>query len=277
MKVAVCVPWRPGPGRHSIHDRCIQFWTDHGFPVIEADSDPDQLFRCNQARNNAVRHAEADVVIIADADIIPGRVEQVWAAVHYAADTGLLVWPHTVERHVPCELAAAPLEVLKTTEFKEWYPMQRGCSLIVISCDAYWGIGGFDEQFTPGVFGWDDMSFTFAAETLLGTARVEGDAFTFDTAGAAQSLDKALNMPRLRGYIAAWLNRDAMRHLVDHREPLPGMEDTPIEWPIGELETTILTVSTELTTVVTRATRGVRARSSPMRASPGPHREVDQP
>ena len=78
----------------SPHDR-VRNMEHFGFPVIEADSDPDKPFSVAQARNNAVRRAHgADVIIVADADVVPDI-----GSVHAALDNPRAWSP---VRDVPC-------------------------------------------------------------------------------------------------------------------------------------------------------------------------------
>lgn len=179
-EATVCIPWRPGPARLAIRNRCVDFWHRHGFPVIEADSDPDLPFLANQARNNAVREAGSDVVILADADTIPGRIEQIHCAVEQAVQ-GVVVWPHTVQNYADSRWVSMPLSaaIAKRVEAGGF-----SGSLIVIHRETFWSIGGFDERFTPGMGGWDDVSFAMCAATLLKVVRVVGHSWSFEIEGS---------------------------------------------------------------------------------------------
>lgn len=173
---AVCLPWRPTPDRIAAHDRCIQFWTDNGFATIEADSDDQWL--CNQARNNAVRQATTDIVIIADADTEPADISQVHTAIDLiAGGQADIVYPHTEYRHIPADWVTKP--DLAAAPIKARYTNSPG-GIVVANRAKFWDIGGFDEKFEPGAWGFDDRAFMLTAQTLLTTRRVPGIIFSFD-------------------------------------------------------------------------------------------------
>lgn len=47
------------------------------------------------------------------------------------------------------------------------------------SRESFWSIGGFDENFKPGVWGLEDSAFIHAADTLLDTVRLNGAVCVF--------------------------------------------------------------------------------------------------
>jgi hypothetical protein len=218
VAVTVCVPWRATPDRIPGHDRAKKWWLDHGFTVIDADSDTDKPFLCNQARNNAVRQADTDIVVLADADTVPGDINQIHAAVQLVASGQFdVVWPFAVYRHLPASAVTADdlAGVAPLNEFRHGSPGG------VIVCDKakFWSIGGYDERFVPGAWAWDDTAFMYAAQTLLRVARTEGVVHSFDhevdNAGTpGRDLDASPNKPRFQLYERALNNPALMRELI---------------------------------------------------------------
>lgn len=218
------MPWRATSARRAVHDRCVEFWRAHGFEVVEADSDPAQPFLCNQARNNAVRRAITDVVILADADTLPHDVGQIHVAIEHAAQ-GVVVWPFNSLRGVPdWAVSTGPVELVPVED----QPQGMGWStaLLVVSRATFWSVGGFDERFTPGALGFDDMSFTYTAMTLLKVVRVEGSAWWFDVACGPGDLRSDPtpanpNWSRCELYKSAAGDVAAMRALLGTRPEVP--------------------------------------------------------
>jgi glycosyltransferase involved in cell wall biosynthesis len=192
----VCVPWRPTPERIGAHDRCMKYWTGHGYPVIEADSDTDLPFLCGQARNNAARQADTDLVIIADADTVPERIEQIHAALAIVSDGGAdLVYPYTEFLHIPGE--AATDDDYTTARVQQRYHDSPG-GIFVMRRETLWGFGGFDELFTPGAMSFDDTSFRHVVETLGTVQRIPGTVYSFNhatNAGGQPDRDYTDNNP----------------------------------------------------------------------------------
>lgn len=215
---AVCIPWRPQPDRVAAFERAKQFWTEHGHQVIAADSDPTQPFLCNQARNNAVRQADTDIVIIADGDTICENHSQITQAVDAIRDGGAdIVWPFRTYRHVTADSLKYP----HTASFNIVREYRHGSpgGIIVSSRDAYWDIGGYDEKFIPGAWAWDDTAFMYCAETLLNAQRHSGVVYSFDhsvdNAGKpGRNLDESPNKPRFLLYDFARGKPDVMRALI---------------------------------------------------------------
>lgn len=221
----VCMPWRATPDRIPAHDRCVKFWTDNGFPVIEADSNPSRGFHLNQARNNGVRQATTEIVIIADADGLPDTIEQIHSAVAEAADgTGKVVWPFTICRRIPAEWATRPEDLSEAPILGEFHRTVGG--LHVIARRTLWNLGGFDENFIPGAWGWDDAAFYYCAMTLATTVRIIGVLWSIDHdagpsmhwSGRDLSEDNP-NKTRFLLYESANGNPKIMRELIKARPP----------------------------------------------------------
>jgi GT2 family glycosyltransferase len=214
----VCIPWRAAPDRVPAHDKAVKYWQANGFDVINADSDPAKPFLCNQARNNAVRRATSDIVVIADGDTVPEDIEQVNDAIRMvAAGEADVVWPFHVYRHVPGDAVKAR-DVRRARVVREYTHGSPG-GMIVANRHAYWGIGGYDERFVPGAWAWDDTSFMYAAYTLLNATRTRGVVYSYDhsvdNAGQpGRNLDESPNKARYLLYEFANNRPDVMRTLV---------------------------------------------------------------
>ena len=214
----VCIPWRATPDRVPAFERACAFWTGHGYRVISADSDPSQPFLCNQARNDAVRQADTDIVIIADGDTIPENIDQIHQALHMVAEGDAdVVWPFDTYRHVTNDSIGRedPRDFTVVEEYRHGSPG----GIIVAARDAYWSINGYDERFVPGAWAWDDTAFALAAETLLTTRRIPGVVYSFDhevdNAGhPGRNLDESPNKPRFMLYEFARHQPELMRALI---------------------------------------------------------------
>lgn len=216
----VCRPWRPSPDRIAGHDRTFNYWIEYGYNVVEADSDPDQPFLCGQARNNAIRKATTDIVIVADADTIPDKIGQIDIAVRMVADGEAdVVYPYKLFLHIP-EAAATMTDYKLAAVQKHYWDSPGG---IWVTTTAFLdAVGWFDERFVPGELSFDDTSFRFACETLGRVARVDGTVWSFNH--SADTNGRPLrdyspankNWPRFQLYVAARNQPELMRKLVKH-------------------------------------------------------------
>jgi hypothetical protein len=205
--VTVCMPWRAQSDRIAAHDRVRNMWEHFGFPVIEADSDPDKPFSVAQARNNAVRRAHgADVIIVADADVVPDI-----GSVHAALDNPEgVVYPFETFLHIPSEwvtradLFAAPID--------QKYGRSVG-GMFVCTPETYWSLGGMDELFYP-VWGYEDNAFGYAAETLVGVRREPGVLFSFNHSANRDLSEDNPNRSRHALYRFAHGRPTVMRELI---------------------------------------------------------------
>lgn len=216
-EATVCIPWRATPSRKPAFDYCVQHWRELGFPVVWSDSDPDKPFLCAQARNRAIAKADTSHVIVADGDMVIDRVEQIDEAVSY--DDGV-TWPFTIFRHID---GSEPGDRFRDMLVNSEYRASPGG--IFVMPKATWAyLGGFDENFTPGCWGYDDTAFALAATCLVPTRRIDGLVYSFDheveTIGIdgqlieGRSLGNNANKARWLRYKAASRNPSAMRALV---------------------------------------------------------------
>ena len=211
----VCMPWRPQLDRIAAYDRCVRFWRENGFDVVEGDSDPEQLFSRCQARNNAARKADTEVLIFADADTLPDDISQVAEAIDAVGPNGNfdLAWPFTYYRPIPEDWVHK--SDLSTQPVHDEIEGSTG-GIIVVRSDAFWRIGGWDERFVPGVWGFEDAAFAFAAVTLLRTTRLDGAVWSFDHPDSVRRNlgDDNPNKARWQQYVDATFHPEAMRELI---------------------------------------------------------------
>lgn len=176
MRVVVAIPWRPQPGRLAAH-RFVRGWWEHTLPtatIIEVDTDHSP-YNLAAARNLGVAQAGelgADVVVIADADVIITPAHHVHDAIAAAPSTFTMHMPFTDQRY------------LTETESEALYAghqvptaghLGNGCCYIVTPA-AYWACGGSDERFSG--WGGDDDQLVAAATTLIGLTRHDGVALS---------------------------------------------------------------------------------------------------
>lgn len=210
----VCVPWRAQPGRLAAHDYVVKFWAGHGFTVVEGDSEPGEPFSVAQARNRLVVAASGDVVVLADADTVPGDIGQVHAALELVvADPALVVWPFSVYRRVPTVAFGTDLGGLPVID--EPKHGVRSAGLVVVNRETFSRLGGFDERFV----GWgpEDQAFWLAASTLARVGRVPGVVFSLWHEVDGGRRMSAESWARWGRYRRAARDPRLMRRLVDNR------------------------------------------------------------
>ena len=186
---------------------------------MEADSDPDKLFLCSQARNNAIRKATTEIVIIADADTIPDQMGQVEEAVRMIADGEAdMVYPFTAFLHIP--EAAATMENYTLARVQARYTTDPPGGIFVTSKKFLDVVGWFDERFCPGELSFDDRAFKYACETFGRVERVNGHVWSFNHATALDGRPLRdyspanKNYARFQKYVAARGNPDLMKELI---------------------------------------------------------------
>jgi hypothetical protein len=229
----VCIPWRPSPSRMKPYDRVREFWAKNfpTYPVITADSDT-EIFSLSQARNNAVRQAETEVVIVADADTL-APVAGVKAAVK---DPTGVIWPHMTWRLIPAEYAERPFKDFPTAPTVIEYKDGLG-GVMVTTTKEYWRLGGQPEEFLG--WGCEDCAWQMVVSTLSIFRREPGIAYSIDHNDAGGNADTPgwsrdgnRNLPMLAPYRAAagrpWLMREIIRKQTDpikvalENDPLAG-------------------------------------------------------
>lgn len=216
IQVTICMPWRPQPDRVAAYERCRKWWESRRFTVVTGDSSQVAPFVCNEARNNAVRQTDTDIIVVTDADTLPENQHQVIKAISMVhKGEAEIVYPHTVYRYLPATWVDNPTDELHTAPIiGETFNSPGG--MIVASREAFWSINGFDERFIPGASGFDDTSFLLAAETLLDTKRIMGTVYSFDHPYSVERKydDTNPNYPRYSLYRHAANNPALMREVI---------------------------------------------------------------
>jgi SAM-dependent methyltransferase len=176
LSATVCIPWRPTRSRMKAFKRVREFWAMFGWPVITADSDT-EIFSLAQARNNAVRQAETEMVVVADADTLIDPLNVLRAVAH----GGGVFWPFTNYRILDPKYLDRPLEELASLPFINTWDGKGvagvgGC--IVCSRKEFARLGGQPPEFHG--WGWEDTSFTTIARTLSTVYRINGHVYAFE-------------------------------------------------------------------------------------------------
>lgn len=170
--VTVCIPWRPSPSRMAPFRRVMEFWRQTGWPIITADSDS-EIFSASQARNNAVRRAETETVVLCDADTFP-PMDNVHTAV---GDPAGVTYLHDTWRLIPADWADKPIsEYPQAPVLKEF--ADSFCGAIVTTTSEYWRLGGQPEEFAG--WGYEDTAFHFRVLTRSTFRRMPGITFSLE-------------------------------------------------------------------------------------------------
>ena len=172
MTATVCIPWRPSPSRMAPYRRVVQFWQQTGWPIVSADSDT-QIFSAAQARNNAVRQAETETVILCDADTIP-PMDNVLTAV---TDPVGVTYLHEIWRLIPADWTDKPIsEFPNAPVLKEF--TASFCGAIVTTATEYWRLGGQPEEFEG--WGYEDTAFHLVVLAQSTFRRMPGVTYSFE-------------------------------------------------------------------------------------------------
>jgi hypothetical protein len=201
----------------------MQFWDGVGWPIVTADSDT-EIFSLPQARNNAVRRADTEVVVICDADTIP-NLKNIRKAV---ADPTGICWPFTHYRILDPQYLSTPFSELHKCPIINTWDGEGilgvgGC--IVCTTKEYWRLGGQPPEFIG--WGWEDTAFTAIVQTLSTVKRLPGNIYAFEHNTNAEKYigaksdspgwdrDNSRNQHLLAGYQNAngrpWLMREVLR------------------------------------------------------------------
>lgn len=216
-KVTVAVPFRPGALDREVHYDYVKARLVKLFPDAEhLTVDVEGQFTRARVRNEAVRRAQGDVVVLCDADTLPEK-EPLRRAIAGAAKDGRLHLPYTQFRGLSAEATLAvyargldPHQVPATE-----VSMRPIGGVWVIRPDSWWRTGGMDEKFIG--WGFEDDAFHVAANTLLGeTIRHQGviTHLHHTTAVNPNSTTYKANRSRYGLYQRARHKVDQMRNLV---------------------------------------------------------------
>lgn len=173
----VCIPYRPSPSRIKPYEAVRRYWEEFfpGIPVVTADSDPEHIFNLGQARNNAVRKAATEVIMLCDADTVVLPTENVRIAVDNPVG---VCWPAKHWRLIPPEYAEKPFEEFPDAPTLIEYPEGLG-GCCVATREEYWRLGGQPEEFTDG-WGSEDKAMHCVVETLSTYRRIGGTAYSIE-------------------------------------------------------------------------------------------------
>lgn len=167
LSVAVVVPWRPGcPHREASWSWIRGRYERDGWPIVEGVA-PAGPWRKAAAVNPAVATADADVIVVADADVWCDGLSK---AVDAVLDGAVWAIPHR-KVHRLTELASEAVRqgaVLERADLEQApYRGVEGGGLVVARRAAL-----LDVPLDPRFVGWggEDHSWGYALRTLLGRA-----------------------------------------------------------------------------------------------------------
>lgn len=174
--VAVVIPFRSDdPERIEIMAWCVRRWgalTD--YPILVQRDDADGPFNRSRAVNLGVARAEADVVIVADADtaVRDGQAQALAESLDFVPwAIGYSRWVHLGPAATTEAVGSSPDVQLPgnpqglSVRYQSWDSV---CGLWAMRTEDYYHIGGNDERFAG--WGWEDTAFAMKADTLLGPA-----------------------------------------------------------------------------------------------------------
>lgn len=176
MNTAVVIPHRGVNAHRDSNLACAtRRWNDFGLEVFAADSDG-PLFSRAQAINRAAAKTDADVLIVADNDIMLDKPEQAVEAAELALKQNMYVVAFSELRVLDWDETLAVREGADPFE----QPVLETIKLIWSNCFAithvlFNRVGGFDERFVG--CGHQDGAFLNCCSTLAGKDRVFGVAF----------------------------------------------------------------------------------------------------
>lgn len=166
--VPVIVPWRPGDEhREMLWDFVRGKWEEHRYgPIIETDSVGE--WSRGEAINRGVAQTDAEVFIVADADVVFADWEQPRQAAERALESGHLAYAHSRHHMLPWP---ATLQVLggqpPRPEWAEQAVDNTMSSCWAITRESWDQVGGFDQRFIQ--WGCEDWGWFCACHALLGT------------------------------------------------------------------------------------------------------------
>ena len=184
-KIAVVIPWRPQPRRLQPFEYVLD-WYATNLPdaeIIVVDSDTEN-WNGSRARNLGMKKAEeygADIVIMNDADTVPGILPLLQAI--DACEDGRMHNPYTEYHSIPYGDSLNFFNGLGSRELRLWatviYPF--ACwGVVVFKPEVWWQLGGMDERISG--WGFEDTAMLYAHAILFGTEFIKHDGlmFSFD-------------------------------------------------------------------------------------------------
>jgi hypothetical protein len=226
VTVAVVIPWRPGTAERNAHHGTVRGHLRNLLPDavhLDVDSGHASFSRAG-SRNEGVRQAEAadaDVVVICDADTLP-EPEPLYAALDAATD-GVLHLPYTWYRGLSqrgtTDYLAGTLASDCTVDLEhEW----ATGGVLVIQPASWWAAGGMDERFVG--WGFEDAAARICADALLGpTVRHDGTIthLWHPQESGLGSLQHVTNGQLCQRYVDASGKPDQLRALLTERASIP--------------------------------------------------------
>lgn len=179
MKVAILVPRRAGKAdRDEIWAFARRWWeNDHPtWALVEGDHEDGGPFNRAAALNRAAELAgDWDIAVCIDADVLIDA-HQVRAAVRLAAVNGGPVLAYDERMHLSRVATRRILggyrgDWMRPKGFVRAVLHDSCSSAIVVSRNLWDAVGGFDETFIG--WGWEDVAFRCAAETISGQELVK--------------------------------------------------------------------------------------------------------
>lgn len=238
MNVSIVTARRADHGwRDQLWAHCLTRWRGLPWPVTE-NSGPDGPFSRSGAINAAAARSEPwDVLLIVDGDVILESLGQAVDAVELAATSGRVVYAHDhltmfedpADRFADSHTArnatwavlqgADPGVTARAAGFTRHPNTWSSCIAVP---DLLWReVGGFDERFVG--WGWEDLAFMCSTFAIAGGVdRIRGDAYhlwhhrMWEANEGSQHHNA--NMVLGQRYLAAKLDADAMRAIIEERE-----------------------------------------------------------
>lgn len=217
MKAAVIIPHRGiDAHREANFAFTINRWTGFGLPVFYSDSN-EGPFNRSQAINRAAAKTDADVLIVADNDILLEEEAQAAKACSQAflhdayvvafSELKVLDWDETAAVH----RGEKPSQQKALEEVRLIWG-----NCFAVSRDLFERVKGFDERFVG--YGHQDGAFLNSCSTLGTKQRIQGTAYHLrhpdpvkDHMGMAGNVELATRYRNADG------DRDAMLKLVGER------------------------------------------------------------
>ncbi|MCI3240290.1 hypothetical protein [Streptomyces spinosisporus] len=232
MSVAILVPWRPDGGpRQAVWEWSHRQWANwHPDCEIVTGACPDGPWSKGAAVADALAQTDADVLVVADADVWCPTV--LYAIEEVVSGRARWAMPHQNVRRLTEEatrsvLGGASLSGQPTAEIHRGMP---GGGIVVLDRQVLEGVP-MDPQFQG--WGQEDQAWALALETLAGPMwRGDSDLFHLWHPPAprrSRSVGSAESLARYRRYQAASGQQAQMRALVAEFCPTP-LEGSPMTY-----------------------------------------------
>jgi hypothetical protein len=165
--VTVCIPWRPQPSRLAAY-YYVKEWYAKALPgchFTDGDSG-DEVFNRADSRNDAVRKAKTEMIVVADADTICDS-HVLREAIVAAREDGLLHFPFHVGIYLDLDesvkMYESEMDDLFFDALERVEPHASGAH--VMRKSSWWEAGGMDWRFTG--WGGEDDAFIHACRAIL--------------------------------------------------------------------------------------------------------------